>query len=333
MRLTNSGKIFLAIFLLFYWAAIRTTSGLLFLVLGVLAGSFLIDTKEAIFAGRGCKVKIKKKLLFQEGETLKLPFKITTPSQRERTIFIEENFSAQNLNKKSLRRGIYPLHNIIMEHSGALGLVSLRKRLKIDGKLVVTPKIFPTNSPPAGGLRSLAGGKNIGSSPCRAGSTFRSTRPYHAEDSLTRIHWPATAKRGELMVKEFDEERAGYVTLWLDVSPLPGSDSVHSLDAACRMAASLAFSALEEKHRVEFVVLGEDKILSVDLFLGMDELLEKLAGVKFKTYNAPLKSARKVLNKLPPSSSHNFILLTPREETSNFISGLALERKKVTVYD
>lgn len=340
MRLTNLGKIFLALFIFFYWGALRTDSGLLFLLLGILIGSFLMEAKAVFLAARRCKVRIEKKLLFEEGK-VSLPLEIISPSLlpsvkiltpwgnsskifsvKKKTIFLNESF----------RRGTYSLNNFIIEHFGSLGLISFRKKLKVAGKLNVAPKFIPVDSPSAGGLKSSVGGKGTGSSPFRTGDNFRSLRPYSPEDSLNRIHWPATAKRGELMVKEFDEERAGYVALWLDVYPCTSPDSRDLLDAACRMAASLALSALEEKHHVKFIVCGEDEVLDINHFPEMDEILKKLASVKFKNHSPFSGKVRRILNKLPFSFSHNFIMLNPREEVINFASELVLKKRKVAVY-
>ena len=340
MRLTNLGKMFLALFVFFYWGALRTDSGLLFLILGATIGAFLMDARGVFLAARGCKVRIDKKPLFEEGK-ISLPLRITSPSLlpslriftswgnslrvfsiKEKTIFLDKNF----------RRGIYSFHDSIIEHFGSLGLISFRKKLKIDRELIVTPKTFLVDSPLTGGLKSVVGGKGNGSSSSRVGDNLRSLRPYYPGDPSRQIHWPATAKRGELMIKEFDEGMAGYVTLWLDVHPGASSNSRDLLDSACRMAASLALSALKEKHQVRFIVWGKEKIFNVDCFLGPDEMLEELAKVKFKVSSGFSAVAKEILRKLPLSSSHNFIILNSREEIIDFASELAWERKKVSVY-
>jgi uncharacterized protein (DUF58 family) len=43
-------------------------------------------------------------------------------------------------------------------------------------------------------------------------------RPYHPEDGFRRIHWPATARTGELQVKVFQPVTARVMVICLNVS-------------------------------------------------------------------------------------------------------------------
>ncbi len=56
-----------------------------------------------------------------------------------------------------------------------------------------------------------------------SGTELSGLRPYAPGDRLNRLHWPALARSGDLVVREFVETQAGSLTLLVDVRP-----SVHS---------------------------------------------------------------------------------------------------------
>ncbi len=77
-------------------------------------------------------------------------------------------------------------------------------------------------------------------------------RPYAPGDSMNRIHWPATARYGEIQVKEFDLEQTAdaWVFLDLDASVEAGEGDRSTTEVAVRAAASIADKALGENRAV-----------------------------------------------------------------------------------
>lgn len=71
---------------------------------------------------------------------------------------------------------------------------------------------------------------------------FYGVREYHPGDDLRRIHWKSTARRGELVVKEMEEERGGDVTLALI---LPPDSSPDLRERTIRVAVGVAKAASE----------------------------------------------------------------------------------------
>jgi uncharacterized protein (DUF58 family) len=73
------------------------------------------------------------------------------------------------------------------------------------------------------------------------GFDFHSVRAYEQGESLRRVHWPTTARRGQLMVKELDDAPRDTMAVLLDchsagaVGEPPGS----SFDTAVRAAGSV----------------------------------------------------------------------------------------------
>jgi uncharacterized protein (DUF58 family) len=81
-------------------------------------------------------------------------------------------------------------------------------------------------------------------------------RPFAPGDRMRHINWHATARRGELYVTRFHEERNADVVLLLDTLCDCGAPPHSSLDLCIRAAAALANAYLARKDRVGFLEFG-----------------------------------------------------------------------------
>jgi uncharacterized protein (DUF58 family) len=74
-----------------------------------------------------------------------------------------------------------------------------------------------------------------------AGFDFHSVREYEQGESLRRVHWPTSARRGQLMVKELQDAPRDAVVVLLDCDPAgaAGEPPASSFDAAVRAAGSV----------------------------------------------------------------------------------------------
>ena len=74
-----------------------------------------------------------------------------------------------------------------------------------------------------------------------AGFDFHSVREYTQGESLRRVHWPTTARRGQLMVKELEDTPRDTVVVLLDSDPAGacGDPPDSSFDDAVRAAGSI----------------------------------------------------------------------------------------------
>ncbi len=86
-------------------------------------------------------------------------------------------------------------------------------------------------------------------------------RDYQPGDSLHRIHWLSSARRGRLHSKEFDLEPSG--NLWLivdlDAAVHAGEDEESTEEYAVKIAAALAHQAIRENRAVGLVAYGAEK--------------------------------------------------------------------------
>ena len=117
--------------------------------------------------------------------------------------------------------------------------------------VVVYPRIDPLprwRLPPA----SIEGSHAAPERTLQTTPLAMSVRPYAPGDSMNRIHWPTTARLGEIQVKEFDLEQTTDVWIFLDLDEElelgEGDDS--TTEVGVRVAASIADKALTENRAV-----------------------------------------------------------------------------------
>lgn len=155
------------------------------------------------------------------------------------------------------RRGLYAFFTVRVEVQDLLGYVTWRDDLPCPALLVVLPRferlsgisIAPRRTlPQAGTARSRRGGSGI---------EFFGAREYRPGDEIRRINWKAAARVGELVVTEFEEERAADVAVVLDVRDRAYRSGPALLDHAVRGAAALAQAFLSQGHRVALLMYGK----------------------------------------------------------------------------
>lgn len=116
---------------------------------------------------------------------------------------------------RSARRGMFPIGPVTAEFSDLFGLARRQHTLGTTDPLVVSPAPQELPATPLGGPRGTEGSV---SSP-RRGSPSEddvSTREYRAGDPMRRVHWAATARHGELMVRQEEPVTSPSATLLLD---------------------------------------------------------------------------------------------------------------------
>ena len=91
-----------------------------------------------------------------------------------------------------------------------------------------------------------------------AGFDIHSVREYEEGDSLRRVHWPSTAKRGQLMIRELEDAPRDEVSVLLDAScPSAGDPPQSSFDVQVRAAGSLLLAQVHRGKRALLAVTGD----------------------------------------------------------------------------
>ncbi|MBX3098843.1 MAG: DUF58 domain-containing protein [Salinibacterium sp.] len=228
------------------------------------------------------------------------------------------------------RRGVFPVGPLVVDVVDAFGLASSALSVGEAQPVVVTPEVFGL---PATGLATSTGDGEARLVQRRAvgDDDDTITREYRAGDAMRRVHWRATARHGELMVRQeeqrnrpearviVDTRRAGYRDGW-DDGTHDGPES-ESFEWVVRMLASVTTHLRREGFAVSIVETGSSQLAALDRnrqrAWGDEEFLVSLAS--FGLVDEPLHSSRR-----PRTSGLTVALLgSPDPATLDWLAGQA----------
>lgn len=148
------------------------------------------------------------------------------------------------------------------------------------------------------------------------GRDFESLREYREDDDLRDICWTASARRGQLITRQFQTERSQAVWVVIDAGrllrgriasdPSSGRISHTKLDYACSTAVSLAQLALFSGDRAGLLVYGQtvrQRVLPGHGAAHMRQIVESLAQARAESSEADHLRAAAVLGRLQPRRS------------------------------
>jgi uncharacterized protein (DUF58 family) len=136
------------------------------------------------------------------------------------------------------RRGVFPIGPLVLDEQDPFRLVTLRHPVGRAHDLVVTPRI--SRLPGVALTRALSDGDaHQVHRQSSAGEDDAITRSYLAGDPLRRVHWRATARHGELMVRQEEQRSDPEAVLLLDTRAADDDDPA-AFERAIEFTASLA---------------------------------------------------------------------------------------------
>lgn len=115
------------------------------------------------------------------------------------------------------RRGVFAIGPLIVTTGDPFGLASLDWRVGEPHDVVVTPRVTPLHEPP-GAAGSIDGVLHAIARRTQPNADEFVAREYRVGDPMRRVHWPATARRGELMVREEEQRGDSEARLVLDTT-------------------------------------------------------------------------------------------------------------------
>lgn len=175
-------------------------------------------------------------------------------------------------------RGELGLGPLGVEVVDPLGLARRRTTVADRVRLVVLPHVDvvpPVPSP--GGSDPLTGheGRAVAG---RSGDEYHSLREYVVGDDIRRVHWPVSARVGDLVVRQDEDPREGRLTVGLDLS-----QSTTTPEGFERMVSAAASVAAAHRARGDIVrvVAGDGRDTGwVNGEAAFQALLEVLAVVR-----------------------------------------------------
>jgi len=177
------------------------------------------------------------------------------------------------------RRGLYDMGKLIVKITDPLGFFTVKEKIFDSKSITVFPNTIDLP------FFQVIPRQEVGPSKRRwftaePGTNAARVRDYISGDNFRNIHWHTTAHTGNIMVKEFDPERAvvAYKDIWvvLDMQAAThcGDGDETTEEYAANMAASLVKKYVGEGKKVGLMASGERTYLFIPE--ASEEHLEKL---------------------------------------------------------
>jgi uncharacterized protein (DUF58 family) len=154
-----------------------------------------------------------------------------------------------------LPRGRHSFGAIRVVITDAFGLARAETTVEKEQALVVYPHLvelervfFDGGAGPGDGRRLVLRRPS--------GFELHSVREHQHGESLRRVHWPTTARRGQLMVKELEDSPRDEVAVLLDGDPaaVAGTPPDSAFDTAVRVAGSILLAQVRRGRRCVLVL-------------------------------------------------------------------------------
>jgi uncharacterized protein (DUF58 family) len=148
-------------------------------------------------------------------------------------------------------RGRYAFEHLQTELSDAFGLQRARVALPSPGALLVYPRLVPlARLFSESGTHSHDGRRMLLRR--HTGFELHGVREYEQGESLRRVHWRSTARRGQLMVKELEDAPRDEVAVLLDAAATAVVGE--SFDVQVRAAGSILEAHVRRGRRAVLVI-------------------------------------------------------------------------------
>ncbi|MEH6657927.1 DUF58 domain-containing protein [Leeuwenhoekiella marinoflava] len=145
------------------------------------------------------------------------------------------------------------------------------------------------------------------------GMTFSEVRQYQFGDDVRNIDWNVTARYNEPYIKVFEEERELTMMLVADVSGSEffGTDQQFKSEIVTEVAATLAFSALQNNDKIGLILFSDEIELYIPPKKGKSHVLRiirELLEFKPKSKKTDVSQALKFLSGVMKKKAIVFVL-------------------------
>ncbi|QDU74754.1 hypothetical protein Pan97_17670 [Bremerella volcania] len=163
-------------------------------------------------------------------------------------------------------RGLFPDQTGTLVTRFPFGLFTATKTFPIPNQAIIWPEIVPlagrvSDSRYSGYESSATSARHWGDEGDIAGP-----RPYRPGESLRRVHWRHTARRGDLIVCERESTSSRRLRIRLDLEKQNSDDieAAEAYEAAISIAASLISQAVGDNWHVDFELSGHRSWEGID---------------------------------------------------------------------
>jgi len=154
---------------------------------------------------------------------------------------------------ENLTRGEHHFQGVTILTSDPLGLIEKKKNMKTNEKILVYPayeELIPMSFE-----NHYDQGRNVSRNRIQKETSMAvGIREYQPGDRYSWINWKASARRNEMITKEFEQRQSDEVFIIMDGEKNPHFEIIVSF------TASLGRAILRKKSPVDFLFVGEHKV-------------------------------------------------------------------------
>ncbi|RSM89691.1 DUF58 domain-containing protein [Kibdelosporangium aridum] len=170
-------------------------------------------------------------------------------------------------------RGRHEVGPLTLRRSDALGLGQSQLFIGTTATIWVYPRTHPVRSVASGlPLHHHEGAANENSP--RGSLDIREVREYVPGDEVRHLHWKATARTGQLMIRDYADPQQPQFTVLLDNRPAIPVEP--EFEEAVEVAASLVVAAAKVDNRCQLVTSGGLDIITTPGASAVARLLDEL---------------------------------------------------------
>lgn len=267
-----------------------------------------------------------------------LPDTLPTPSGESRTRrFLVERIPAGGVARVSYRipctlRGYHDFGPVTLRTGTPLGLFPVEATLDAGQEpLVIYPRGPRLLKSPVNSVNPRKLQQNRTQPRAGASEDFHGLRPYSLGEDIRFVHWPATARTGEMMIREFRDTGGQSVAVLVDngADANYGYGAESNLEVAVSAAASLADYA--RRNNMPLTLLAErEGHVDARRKANHESALDFLARIRSEG-RLPWRDLLAEASRQVPADCHLFVLATRPLTDARDLAALAQRRVKVTV--
>jgi uncharacterized protein (DUF58 family) len=239
------------------------------------------------------------------------------------------------------KRGAYTIGPARIDSGDLFGFFEQAREEQEVNYLTVFPKLLPQSEielsaeDPFGDIRSQ---KRMFEDPSRV----MGIREYHPEDSIRRVHWPATARIGELQVKVYQPTSAEVVVVCLNASTyIRHWEGVQPelLERLISTAATLVYQGVQKGFKVGLISNGclahSDQPFRIPpgrTHQQLAHLLEALAGVSSVVTASFERFLMREVPRIPYGSSLIILTAITSPELAETLLQIKRHERRITLF-
>lgn len=262
LHIRRSGAFLIAGTLALGLASLNTGNNLLYLLVGALLGTIVLSGWVSERALRGVRVQRRLPRALTVGVPGALEYVVQPGPQRLQShgLSLAESGVDDWLDMEAAwlpllspgagirvrtavtprRRGVYALTEVTVATAFPFGLFSKERDVPAGGTVVVWPR---TDLPVTLPARAGSDGRRETAAVPAAGGTrgeFRALREYRSGDDPRDVHWRSTARRGDVIVREYERDAADEYWLVLDTAAPDDEMGERAVDTVASLVAAAA---------------------------------------------------------------------------------------------